>query len=145
MSKFKFRFESVLNVKDILEKKIQEEIFLIEKEIQEYKDKRQIVIDEREKTRRDMTSISLKASNYQSSKIYDSNLEKVIQSLERKIVQLYEKKKEKMNELVERKKEHKIFEMLKENDNQNFQIEERRSELKELNEIAIRNYHGEIK
>jgi flagellar export protein FliJ len=92
-----------------------------------------------------MTSISLKASNYQSSKIYDSNLEKVIQSLERKIVQLYEKKKEKMNELVERKKEHKIFEMLKENDNQNFQIEERRSELKELNEIAIRNYHGEIK
>jgi flagellar export protein FliJ len=145
MSKFKFRFESVLNVKDILEKKIQEEILLIEKEIQEYKDKRQIVIDEREKTRRDMTSISLKASNYQSSKIYDSNLEKVIQSLERKIVQLYEKKKEKMNELVERKKEHKIFEMLKENDNQNFQIEERRSELKELNEIAIRNYHGEIK
>jgi len=145
MSKFKFRFESVLNVKDILEKKIQEEIFLIEKEIQEYKDKRQIVIDEREKTRRDMTSISLKASNYQSSKIYDSNLEKVIQSLERKIVQLYEKKKEKMNELVERKKEHKIFEMLKENDNQNFQIEERRSELKELNEIAIRNYQGEIK
>jgi flagellar protein FliJ len=145
MSKFKFRFESVLNVKDILEKKIQEEIFLIEREIQEYKDKRQIVINEREKTRRDMTSISLKASNYQSSKIYDSNLEKVIQSLERKIVQLYEKKKEKMNELVERKREHKIFEMLKENDNQNFQIEERRNELKELNEIAIRNYHGELK
>lgn len=145
MSKFKFRFESVLNVKDILEKKIQEEIYLIEKEIQEYKDKRQIIMDEREKTRKDMTSAALKASSYQSSKIYDANLEKVIQSLERKIVQLYEKKKEKMNELVERKKEHKIFELLKENDNQNFIIEENRSELKELNEIAIRNYHGNLK
>jgi flagellar protein FliJ len=145
MSKFKFRFESVLNVKDILEKKIQEEIYLIEKEIQEYKDKRQIVMNEREKVRKDMTSMALKASNYQSSKVYDSNLEKVIQSLERKIVQLYEKKKEKMNELVERKKEHKIFEMLKENDRQNFIVDENRNELRELNEIAIRNYNGDLK
>jgi flagellar export protein FliJ len=141
MPKFKFRFDSVMDVKKILEKKIQKEIFLIEKEINDYKQKRQIILDEKEKTRREMSGLS-RVSAYQSAKIYDAQLEKMIQNLEKKIVLLYEKKNEKTKELVEKKKEHKILEVLKENQQQNFLEEEKKIELKELNEIAIRNFNG---
>ena len=141
MPKFKFRLDSVINVKEILQKKIQKEIFLIEKEINEQKQKRQKIIEEREKTRKEIHGL-LKVSMYQSTKMYDLQLEKMIQSIEKKIVLLYEKKKEKMKDLVEKKKEHKILEVLKDNQQVTFLEEEKKSELKELNEIAIRNYNG---
>lgn len=141
MPKFKFRLDSVINVKEILQKKIQKEIFLIEKEINEQKQKRQKIIEEREKTRKEVLGF-LKVSMYQSTKMYDLQLEKMIQSIEKKIVLLYEKKKEKMKDLVEKKKEHKILEVLKDNQQVTFLEEEKKSELKELNEIAIRNYNG---
>jgi flagellar biosynthesis chaperone FliJ len=44
-------------------------------------------------------------------------------------------------ELVEKKKERKVFETLKDSQLQEYLIDERRNELKELNEIAIRNFN----
>lgn len=145
MGKFVYRFESIMNVKEILEKKIQEEISLINKEINELKNQLAAIIDERKKVQQKMSELSLKAAEFQSVKMYDSLLEKKILSVERKINQLLKKKEEKQKELIERKKEHKVFETLKENQREEFLLDEKRNELKELNEIAIRNYGGSQK
>ncbi|MEW6701359.1 MAG: flagellar export protein FliJ [Bacteroidota bacterium] len=145
MGKFVYRFESIMNVKEILEKKIQEEISLINKEINELKNQLAAIIDERKKVQQKMSELSLKAAEFQSVKMYDSLLEKKILSVERKINQLLKKKEEKQKELIERKKEHKVFETLKENQREEFLLDEKRNELKELNEIAIRNYGGNQK
>jgi|BarGraIncu00222A_1022003.scaffolds.fasta_scaffold16479_2 flagellar FliJ protein len=142
MAKFKYKFESVLNVKIIMEKKIQEEISLIEKEIKEYNHKRQIVIEERNRTRQSLKEIHCRVSEYLSAKIFDMNLSKVIKTIENKIEVLNESKVSKQMELVEKKKERKVFETLKDSQLQEYLIDERRNELKELNEIAIRNFNG---
>lgn len=145
MGKFIYRFESIMNVKEILEKKIQEEISLINKEINELRNQLAAIIEERKRAQQKMIEQSLKAAEFQSAKMYDSLLEKKTLSIERKINQLLKKKEEKQKELIERKKEHKVFETLKENQREEFLLEEKRNELKELNEIALRNYGGNQK
>ena len=82
MVKFKFKFESVLNVKIIMEKKIQEEISLIEKEIKEYNHKRQIVIEERNRARQSLKGIHCKTP-YQKIKIPLPHTVEVINPVER--------------------------------------------------------------
>lgn len=143
MPKFDFRFASILNAKEIFEKKIKEDISLINREISNLKSQLQIVIEEKIKTEREMTERSLKVSEFQSAKMYDSLLEKQIHLIEKKIEQQQAKKEEKQIELIEKKKEVRVFEILKENQFESFMIDERRQELKDLNEIAIRNYSRE--
>ena len=145
MAKFNYRFASILNAKEIFEKKIKEDISLINREISSLKSNLQIIFEERIKTQREMTERSLRVSEFQSAKMYDSILDKKIQLIERKIDQLNLKKEEKQIELIEKKKEVRAFEILKENQFENFSIEERRQELKDLNEIAIRNYSRDSK
>ena len=142
MAKFKYKFESVLNVKIIMEKKILEEISLIEKEIKEFKHKLQIVLEERNRARQSMKEGHYKVSEYLSTKIFDLNLCKLIRTIEKKIDVLNEGKRKKQVELIEKKKERKVFETLKDSQHQEYLLDERRSELKELNEIAIRNFNG---
>jgi len=145
MAKFNYRFASLLNAKEIFEKKIKEDISLINREISNLKAKLEIVAEERKKTQREMTERSLKVSEFQSAKMYDALLEKQIQMIEKKIEQLKMKKEEKQLELIEKKKEVRAFEILRENQLEDFTIDERRKELIELNEIAIRNYSGASK
>lgn len=143
MSKYKFKFQSVVNVKEIMEKKIHEEISWINKEIEDLKKELTMTQDERYRVSNEMTKRVAKVSDYQSMKMYDSHLELEIMRIEKKITMCIKKREIKQRELVEKKKEIKAFETLKENDYRNFMVEERRSELKVLNEIAIRNYKGE--
>lgn len=145
MSKFNYRFASILNAKEILEKKIKEDISLINREISSLKSHLEIVLEERIKTQREMIERSLRVSEFQSAKMYDSLLDKQIHLIERKIEQLRAKKEEKQIELIEKKKEVKAFEILKENQFESFTIDERRQELKDLNDIAIRNYSRDAK
>ncbi len=145
MAKFIYRYASILNAKEIFEKKIKEEISLINREIAKLKSHLEIVLEERIKAQREMTELPLKVSEFQSAKMYDSLLDRQIHLIEKKIKELQAKKEEKQIELIEKKKEVRVFEMLKENQCESFTIDERRQELKELNEIAIRNYSGNLK
>jgi len=142
MAKFNYRFSSLLTVKEIMEKKIKEEISIINREIIDLMSERDTVFEERIKTQREMLERNLKVSEFQSAKMYDSLLERQIFLIERKIEECEKKKKEKQIELIEKKKEVKAFEVIRENQLENFLIDERREELKEMNEIAIRNYSG---
>lgn len=142
MAKFNYRFSSLLTVKEIMEKKIKEEISIINREIIDLMSERDTVFEERIKTQREMLERNLKVSEFQSAKMYDSLLERQIFLIERKIEECEKRKKEKQIELIEKKKEVKAFEVIRENQLENFLIDERREELKEMNEIAIRNYSG---
>jgi len=145
MPKFNYRFTALLNAKEILEKKIKEEISIINKEIDNLKWQLKIITEERLKIQREMIEQPLKVSEFRSAKMYDSHLEKQTLSIKRKIEMLKMNKEQKQIELVEKKKEVRSFEILKENQLEAFLLEERKQELKDLNEIAIRNYSGNQK
>ncbi|MCX6169910.1 MAG: flagellar export protein FliJ [Ignavibacteriales bacterium] len=142
MAKFNYRFTTLLNAKEILEKKIKEEISIINREIENLKQQRKLIVEERLKTQKEMVEKPLKVSEFQSAKMYDSILERQIQFIDRKTDMLKLNKEQKQIELIEKKKEVKSFEILKENQLEAFLLDERKQELKELNEIAIRNYNG---
>ena len=143
MSKYKFKFQSIANVKEILEKKILREISIINKEIINRKNERDIFIEERKKVLKDILKHKLKTSDYQSIKKYDEQLRKEIVHIEKEIESCLKRKELKQKELLVKKKEIKAFEILKENDYSNFLIEERKTELKMLNDIAIVNYNSD--
>lgn len=145
MSKFNYRFTTLLNAKEILEKKIKEEISIINREIDNLKRQLKIIFEERLKTQSEMIEQPLKVSEFRSAKMYDSLLEKQTLFIERKIEMLKMNKEQKQIELIEKKKEVRSFEILRENQLESFLLEERKQELKDLNEIAIRNYNGNQK
>ena len=142
MAKFKFKFDSIIRVKEILQKRIQEEIASIDKEINNLRHQLSVVNEERKKNLHSMLARPLKAAEFQSAKVYDSILEKQIIAIQKKIDLCIVKRNEKNLELVEKKKEQKVFETLKENKQAEYDIDERRMELKEINEIGIRKYSG---
>ena len=140
MGNFKFKFESIIGVKEIQEKRLQEAISAIDIEIEGLRYQLFVVIEERNIVNARMIDHAMKVAEYQSAKIYDSMLDNKAVSIEKMIIGLQRKKEIKKNELIEIKKEIKVFETLKENQRETFLIEEGRAELKELNEIAVRNY-----
>ncbi|KAF0151642.1 MAG: flagellar export protein FliJ [Ignavibacteria bacterium] len=142
MAKFKFKYESIMKVKLMYEKKIQEEISRINKDIDDLLFEAKHLRNESKRVSLQMTEKSIKAADFHSTKMYCTHLQHQIDLLERKIESCLKRKEEKQKELVERKKEIKSLEIIKENDYQNFLIEERSSELKSLNEVALRNFNG---
>jgi len=142
MSKFKFKFQSVADVKEIFEKRILREIFVINQEINNLENKRDNKLEERKKVLKDLFKHKLKASDYQSVKRYEEQLMKQIIHIEKEIEACFKRMKLKQKELIGLKKEIKAFEILKSNDYSNFLIEEGRTELKILNDIAIANYNS---
>jgi len=143
MAKYMFKFQSIKNVKEMLEKKIQEEISRINKQIENFRFELKHLTNEKKRVSIQTTEKSTIVSDYQSMKMYSSHLQQQMEAIERKIEVSLKKREEKQKELVERKKEIKSLEIIKENDYLNFLSEERKNELKALNEVALRNFNGE--
>lgn len=143
MAKYKFKFQSIMNVKEMLEKKIQEEISRINKEIDDLSFELKHLTNEKKRVAIQMLEKSTIVSDFQSMKMYSSHLQQQMEAVERKIEVCSKKRDEKQKELVERKKEIKSLEIIKENDYLNYLSEERKNELKALNEVALRNFNGE--
>jgi flagellar export protein FliJ len=105
MAKYKFKFQSILNVKEMLEKKIQEEISRINKEIEDMRFELKHLANEKKRVSIQMTEKSTRVSDFQSMKMYSSHLQQQIETVERKMELSLKKREEKQRELVERKKE----------------------------------------
>lgn len=145
MSKFVYKFDTIIRVKEILEKKILKEIADIEKEIEKLEKNKNLIIMKRKKLADSISSGIIKANDYKSAKSLYRTMGKEIISIEKKIEDWQNKKKLKMEELKERKKEKHIFETLKEKQYEEFIIESNREELKQFNEIAINNFNRDKK
>lgn len=140
MQRFRFKYDTVIRVKEILEKKVLKEISLLETAIEKLHDHKKSLEEKRKQLDINAHCVKIKALEYKSIKTLMNSLEKEISSIEKKIGDLKLKREEKKQELYARKKEVKILETLKENQYQEFISDSNREELKQLNEIAISNF-----
>lgn len=140
MQKFKFKYDTVIRVKEILEKKVLKEISLLDAAIEKLNDHKKSLEEKRKQLGVNAHGAKIKVLEYKSIKTLMNSLEKEISTVDKKINDLKIKKEEKQKELYARKKEVKILETLKENQYQEFLSNSNREELKQLNEIAISNF-----
>lgn len=141
MSKFVYRYDTVLRIKEVFEKKILKEISDIEKTIEKLEADKKKLITKKENLAQKITEGKIKVIDYKSAKSLCKTLEKEIVSIEKKIYEWQLKRKSKLDELIERKKEIQILETLKEKQYEDYLIDSNREELKQLNEIAINNFN----
>lgn len=140
MSKFVYKFEAVKKVKETLEKKAQKEVAVIEIEIDKLMSEYDRLTKEEMTSKKIPVSKNVLAGELKFKKGYEFHLEKERIAVLKQIGQLKEKRKIKMSELIQRSKEHKIFETLEENYFENFNNEQNQNEMRNIDELATQKY-----
>jgi len=149
LKKFKFRFDTVLRVKEKKEEQLKREFMqLIALKIQQEnllkeieKEKKKII---KEKFDEKQTGTDIQTLIYYEE--YCNFLRKEINLTEKKIKELQEKADIKREELIEASKQKKIFERLKQSDFQKFKALVLKNEQQILDEAAVNKYNrGEQK
>ncbi len=140
MAKFVYKFEAVKKVKETLEKKVQKEVAVIEIQIDklmmEYdKLTGEVMASRTAPIRHNITAGELKFKNG-----YEVCLEKERISILNQINKLKEKRKIKMSELVQKSKEHTIFETLEDNYSENFKNEQNHLDMQVIDELATQKF-----
>lgn len=141
MAKFLYKFKTVKKIKEILEKQAQKElaetqakIDLVLYEIEQVKDLKAKSKADREK------SGKVKVLELQFMENFSSSLDERIKTLFQEVENLNKVKEQKIQKLIERAKESKIFQKLEEKYKEEFIIELNRLEQKEMDEIALRKF-----
>jgi flagellar export protein FliJ len=145
VAKFNFKFDHIIRIKKVLEKKILKEIFLIDREIENSKTKQNALLNKKRELFDTITSGQIKIYEVKCARMYIRNLEKDVHYLQKKIMELEHRKEKKQFELIQKKKELRTFETLKENKLEEFFFENNREELKQMNEMAISNFIRKVK
>ena len=138
MSKFTFKYDSIKKVKELLEKKVQKEMALIELEIDRNIFECEKLVQEIENTIK--IPKSNRISELKAVENYKKTLEKKIEIIQRHIEALKLQKEKKLKELSERSKENKIFQTLEETYLENFKYEENLKDENKINEIATQKF-----
>lgn len=140
MSKFIFKFDQIIRIKEVLEKKILKEISLIDREIKNSINRKNSLIDKKKNLYESITSGQIRIYEFKSASAHIKTIENDISNIDKKIMELEHRKAQKQSELIQKKKELKTFETLKENKMEEFLFDSNREELKQMNEIAISNF-----
>ena len=140
MSKFNYRFESIIKIKDSLEKKAAKELAEIDAFIERQRQEYNQVVERGNNTKRDISHEKLSSFELKFIKGYEEDLKQQLLLIKLKINQLELKKDEKMIELVQKSKENKMFGTLKENHLEIFQLNENKIEMDSINEMATQKY-----
>ncbi|KAB2852650.1 MAG: flagellar export protein FliJ [Ignavibacterium sp.] len=141
MSKFKFKFESVKNVKEAFEKKAQKELAQIDLFISKHEDIKQKLIDEINELRKSAYKRKMNISELQFLGGYDSVLRQQVDMQTEVIKQLEKKRAKKIEEVIVKSKEKKMLNQLEETQKENFIKEENSIEMKYFDEIAVQNFN----
>lgn len=142
--KFIYKLEPVKKIKDILEKKVKEELAQIESEIIIHQDLLNSILTRREEfINEERLNISSPDLKYVREYINDLNIQ--IDSENNKLKDLQMEKDLKMNELIGLSKEKKIHEKLKEAHLGIFKENEKKIESDFLNELAVQGYARKAK
>lgn len=139
--KFKYKFESIKRIKETLEKKVQKEIGEIDIHLR-------LLLAEVEKLENTIKALHLelesktcvKVAEIQHMSKYEEYLEEKIKNLEEDMLKLETQRSEKIEELKQKQKEHKIFEALETKKFEEFRIEENRLEQLTIDEIATQKF-----
>jgi flagellar FliJ protein len=137
MKKFKYKFESILRVKENFKKQAMKEVALIGKQIEENIAKKESLIKELNECKLSSNKTSMKISELQFIESHIYFLTKKIQFVDSEMYRLKLQLKMKQNELLEKTKESKIFQKMKEAKYISYKSEENQEENKMLDELAI--------
>jgi flagellar export protein FliJ len=137
--KFQYKFAAIKKIKEIFEKRAQKEVAAIQLEIDkarsEYDDILRIRMEENKKHLK-----IISASDLKFHKNYIASLNRELERIRLKIDQLLLQKEEKLNELVQKSKEQKIFSTLEEIHHGEFIKEQNKVEMHNIDEIATARY-----
>ncbi|GBD88077.1 flagellar FliJ protein [bacterium BMS3Abin03] len=136
MAAFKFKFESLQNVKKSLEKKAQRELAAIDAKIKNLETAKIDLLVEL-KNHRLSTDSNTIMSEIQFIKGYARLIQAKISSIDNATTELNTEKDKKIDELLQKSKEHKIFDKIEEKHFERFTKTQNKIELKNTDEIAI--------
>ena len=145
MAKFIYKFESIKKVKEVLEKKAQKEVSEIELEIDKQQKEYNQIDDKEIRSRRSAMKKDVSVAEIKFKKNYEMYLSKQKMTVMNKILVLEDKKKVKLDELIQKSKEHKIFNSLEESYHENFEREQNRADLKSIDELATQKFIRQTK
>lgn len=140
MAKFVYKFETIKKVKETLEKKVQKEVAVIEIQIDKMMAEYDRLTNEVMAARNKPLDKNITAGELKVKKGYEYFLEKQRVSILDQINKLRERKKIKMEELVQKSKEHSIFETLEDNYIEDFKNEQNRLEMRFADELASQKF-----
>ncbi len=140
MAKFVYKFETIKKVKETLEKKVQKEVAVIEIQIDKMMAEYDMLTNEVMAARNKSLDKSITAGELKIKKGYEYFLEKQRVSILDQINKLKERKKIKMEELLQKSKEHTIFETLEDNYEEDFRNEQNRLEMRFADELASQKF-----
>jgi flagellar export protein FliJ len=145
MAKFVYKFKSILKVKESLQKKVQKEIALIDIDIDRLNNEYNSVSNEEDESKKSILKKDMFVSELKFKKSYELCLERKKITILEQIETLNKKKVAKLAELLQKSKEHKIFDSLEEVYRDNYKKEENRSELKFIDELATQKFIRQTK
>ncbi len=144
MSKFNYKFETVRKIKESLEKKAQKEVAEIDLAIGKLKTELQGFLVEEEEHRKKF-STNIRISDLKAQKGYLVSLKKKMENIQLQINALNIQREKKVTELIQKSKEHKIFDSLEDIYRDQFNEEEKRLDMVQVNETATQRFVREKK
>lgn len=144
MSKFIYKFDTIRKVKESLEKKVQKEVAEIDLSIAKYKADLQKLANE-EKEQHKKFSTNIKIAELKERRAYLVSVKKKMENVQLQINALYVQREKKINELIQKSKEHKIFDSLEDVYRDQYNEEEKRLEMVQVNETATQRFVREMK
>ncbi len=145
MANFKYKFESVNKVKENLEKKAQKEVALVDLEIEKLK---QAYID---LEKNGVAGLAKQESNNVSvgdlkfEKNYLNLIKNRLAEIQNNLFKLEKLREKKIGELIQKSKEHKMFNALEESHLERFMQEQNKNEMLFIDEIATQKFSRENK
>ena len=137
MQKFKYKFDSILKVKENFKKQAMKEVAKVGKEIEEKTAHKEELILELTECKQSSKKTVMKISELQFIESHIFFLSKKIEFVEGELLRLKLVLKMRQKELLEKTKESKIFHKLKESKLVTHLREEKEEESKILDELAI--------
>jgi len=144
MSKFNYKFETVRKIKESLEKKAQKEVAEIDLVIDKHKIELQNLLVEAEEHQRKFSK-NIRISELKAQKGYLITLTKKIENIQLQIDTLILQREKKVLELIQKSKEHKIFDSLEDVYRDQYNEEEKRLDMVQVNETATQRFVREKK
>ena len=141
MAKFKYKFETIKNIKTKLEKKTQRELASIDLDILNKKNKILELSDLlKEQKKKKLGSKSKTIKEYHFDEKYENYLLEQIELIKKYLLNKQTERDKKLQELIKKSKETKTFEKLKEKHYTEFIKVKEKSEQKELDEFAVTEF-----
>ena len=141
MAKFKYKFKSIKEIKERIEKKVQKELAVIDLDIAnkraEIKKLQELKLKHKKKK---IESQYAKLNDLHFYEKYEAYLNEQIEVLNQEIDKRNIERKNKLEELVEKSKETKTFEKLEEKHFESFRIAQEKQDQLEMDEIAVKEF-----